>query len=124
MHKTTAKQTRLFAAAALAVGLGAAPALAEIKVAATIKPVHSLVAAVMGDCRRARASAGRTGLAARLLDGPAASQAQIIEDSDVVFAVGEGLEAFLHRLIESDDGTRIVELAEGARHRTARLSRE
>lgn len=98
------------AVAVLAAGLGAAPALAEIKVAATIKPVHSLVAAVMGD----------VGEPALLLDGPASphvtalrpSQARIIEDSDIVFAVGEGLEAFLHRLIETDDGTTIVELAE------------
>jgi len=100
----------LATAAALSVGLGAAPALAEIKVAATIKPVHSLVAAVMGD----------VGEAALLLDGPASphvtalrpSQARIIEDADIVFAVGEGLEAFLQRLIETDDGTTIVELAE------------
>jgi ABC-type Zn2+ transport system substrate-binding protein/surface adhesin len=106
----TPRCQRLFAAAALAVGIGAAPALAEIKVAATIKPVHSLVAAVMGD----------VGEPALLLDGPASphvtalrpSQAQIIEDSDVVFAVGEGLEAFLHGLMESGAGTRIVELAE------------
>ena len=100
----------LATAAALSVGLGAAPALAEIKVAATIKPVHSLVAAVLGD----------VGEAALLLDGPASphvtalrpSQARIIEDADIVFAVGEGLEAFLQRLIETDDGTTIVELAE------------
>ena len=106
----TPRCKRLFAAAALAVGIGAAPALAEIKVAATIKPVHSLVAAVMGS----------VGEPALLLDGPASphvtalrpSQARIIEDSDIVFAVGEGLEAFLQRLIETDDGTRIVELAE------------
>jgi zinc transport system substrate-binding protein len=101
---------RFLAAAALTVGLGAAPAVAEIKVAATIKPLHSLVAAVMGD----------VGEPALLLDGPASphvtalrpSQARIIEDAHVVFAVGEGLEAFLQRLIESDDDTRIVELAE------------
>jgi zinc transport system substrate-binding protein len=100
----------ILAAVALTVGVGAGPALAEIKVAATIKPVHSLVAAVMAG----------VGEPALLLEGPASphvtalrpSQAQIIEDSDVVFAVGEGLEAFLHRLIESSDGTRIVELAE------------
>lgn len=106
----TSRCNRLLAAAALAIGLGAPPALAEIKVAATIKPVHSLVAAVMGD----------VGQPALLLDGPASphvtalrpSQAQIIEDSDLVFAVGEGLEAFLHRLMENDAGTRIVELAE------------
>lgn len=106
----TPRCKRLLAAAALAVGLGAAPALAGIRVAATIKPVHSLVAAVMGE----------VGKPTLLLDGPASphvtalrpSQARIIEDADVVFAVGEDLEAFLHRLIETDDGTRIVELAE------------
>jgi zinc transport system substrate-binding protein len=100
----------LGAAAALAVGLGAAPALAEIEVAATIKPVHSLVAAVM-------AGAGEPDL---VLDGLASphvtalrpSQARIIENAEIVFAVGEGLEAFLHKLMEGDAGTTIVELAE------------
>lgn len=98
------------AAAALAAGLGSAPALAEIEVAATIKPVHSLVAAVM-------AGVGEPDL---VLTGPASphvtalrpSQARIIGDAEVVFAVGEGLEAFLHKLMEADGGTRIVELAE------------
>jgi zinc transport system substrate-binding protein len=100
----------LVAVAGLAVGLGAGPALADINVAATIKPVHSLVAAVMGD----------TGEPALMLDGPASphvtalrpSQARIVEKSDVVFAVGEGLEAFLHKLMENDGGARIVELAD------------
>ena len=101
--------SRIAAAAVLAAGIGAGPALAEIRVAATIKPVHSLVAAVVGD----------TGAPALILDGPASphvtalrpSQARIIENSDIVFAVGEGLEAFLHRLIESGDGTKVVHLA-------------
>jgi zinc transport system substrate-binding protein len=100
----------LVAAAALAAGLGSAPALAEISVAATIKPVHSLVAAVM-------AGVGEPDL---VLDGPASphvtalrpSQARMVENAAVVFAVGEGLEAFLHKLMEADGGTRIVELAE------------
>jgi zinc transport system substrate-binding protein len=98
------------AAAALAAGLGSAPALAEIEVAATIKPVHSLVAAVM-------AGVGEPDL---VLDGLASphvtalrpSQARIIENAEIVFAVGEGLEAFLHKAMEGDAGTRIVELAE------------
>ncbi len=98
------------AVAALAVGLAAGPAMADIKVAATIKPIHSLVAAVMGD----------TGEPALLLDGPASphvtalrpSQARIIENSDIVFAVGEGLEAFLRNVMAGDGGKRIVELAE------------
>jgi zinc transport system substrate-binding protein len=105
-------RNQLFTAAALAVWLCAAPAMAEIRVAATIKPVHSLVAAVMGD----------VGEPALLLDGPASphvtalrpSQARIIEDADVVFAVGEGLEAFLHDLM-ANGGTTIVELAEAPR---------
>ena len=98
------------AAAVVAAGLGSNPALAEINVAATIKPVHSLVAAVM-------AGVGEPDL---VLDGLASphvtalrpSQARIIENAEVVFAVGEGLEAFLHKLMEGDAGTRIVELAE------------
>jgi zinc transport system substrate-binding protein len=102
---------KVFAAvAALAVGLAAGSAVADIKVAATIKPIHSLVAAVMGD----------TGEPALLLDGPASphvtalrpSQARIIENSDIVFAVGEGLEAFLRNVMAGDGGKRIVELAE------------
>jgi zinc transport system substrate-binding protein len=100
----------LVAAGALAAGFGVGPALAEIKVAATIKPVHSLVAGVMAG----------VGEPALLLDGPASphvtalrpSQARTIEDSDVVFAVGEGLEAFLQRVMQTDAGTRVVELAE------------
>jgi zinc transport system substrate-binding protein len=98
------------AAAFLAVLLTAGPALADIRVAATIKPIHSLVAAVIGD----------TGAPALILEGPASphvtglrpSQARIIEDSDIVFAVGEGLEAFLHRLMESGNGKKFVELAD------------
>jgi zinc transport system substrate-binding protein len=104
MHST------LFITGLAAAVLAAGPVLAEIKVAATIKPVHSLVAAVMGD----------TGKPALLLDGPASphvtalrpSQARIIEKSDIVFAIGEGFEAFLEKLMESHGGKRIVELAE------------
>ena len=100
----------LVAAAALIAGLGSGPALAEIRVAATIKPGHSLVAAVMAG----------VGEPALLLDGPASphltalrpSQARVIEGADVVFAVGEGLEAFLHKLMESAGGARIVELVD------------
>jgi zinc transport system substrate-binding protein len=101
--------TRLAAAAALAMSLCVTPAMAEIRAAATIKPIHSLLAAVMAGTREPEL----------LLDGPASphlaalrpSQARIVEGSDVVFAVGEGLEGFLHSLLESGD-TRIVELVE------------
>lgn len=101
--------TRLAAAAALVMTLGATPAMADIRAAATIKPIHSLLAAVMAG----------TAEPELLLDGPASphfaalrpSQARIVEGSDVVFAVGEGLEGFLHSLLESGE-TRIVELVE------------
>lgn len=101
---------QLAAAAVLAVALAVTPAHADIKVAATIKPVHSLVAAVMGEA----------GTPALILDGPVSphvtalrpSQARLIEDSDIVFAVGEGLEPFLHRLMEGGNGPRVIELAE------------
>ena len=96
-------------AAALAAGLFAGPVAADIRVAATIKPLHSLVAAVMG----------KIGEPALLLDGASSphvtalrpSQARILEDSDVVFAVGEGLEAFLPEPVDKAGATRIEELA-------------
>lgn len=108
--KTRSFTTGLAVAAVLATGLASGPALADIRVAATIKPVHSLVAAVVGD----------TGAPALILDGPASphvtalrpSQARLIEDSDIVFAVGKGLEPFLLRLKESGAGTKFVELVE------------
>lgn len=100
----------LVATAALVAGLGSIPAAAEITVAATVKPIHSLVAAVMSG----------VGVPELVLDGPASphvtalrpSQARVIGNADVVFAVGEGLEAFLNKLMEAEGGTRIVELAE------------
>jgi zinc transport system substrate-binding protein len=81
-----------------------------VQVAATIKPIHSLVASVMGD-------AGTPDL---ILDGTVSehvatlrpSQARMIEQADVIFAVGEGLESFLPRLLENRDGQAVVELAE------------
>lgn len=102
---------RSLAVTALALGLASGPAAAEIKVAATIKPIHSLVAGVMGD----------TGTPALVLDGQASphvaalrpSQARTVEEADIVFAVGEGLEIFLAKLVESrGEGLRLVELAE------------
>jgi zinc transport system substrate-binding protein len=100
----------LVAAAAALAGFSAGPTMADIKVAATIKPVHSLVAAVMGD----------VGQPALVLDGAASphvtalrpSQARIVAGSDIVFAVGEGLEAFLDKLMENTGGANVVELAE------------
>ena len=83
---------RLLAAAAMLIY--AMPATAEVpKVVATIKPLHSLVAAVMGDL----------GSPSLIVQGGASphtyslrpSDAAALEAADVVFWTGHGLELFL-----------------------------
>ena len=83
---------RLLAAAAMLIY--AMPATAEVpKVVATIKPLHSLVAAVMGDL----------GSPTLIVQGGASphtyslrpSDAAALEAADVVFWTGHGLELFL-----------------------------
>ncbi|MEZ5882073.1 MAG: zinc ABC transporter substrate-binding protein ZnuA [Nitratireductor sp.] len=74
-------------------------AQAEVKAVASIKPVHSLVAAVME-------GVGEPGL---IVDGAGSphtyalkpSQAQMLENADVVFWVGHELEAFLEKPLET-----------------------
>jgi zinc transport system substrate-binding protein len=104
----------LVAAAGLAL---APPALAEITVVASIKPVHSLVAAVMQ-------GAGTPHL---IVQGGASPHSYSLKPSDaaamqqaaVVVWVGEGLEAFLEPAIETLSGNaRVVELAEAPGLRT------
>ena len=73
-------------------------ALAEIKVMASIKPVHSLVASIME-------GAGSPSL---IVQGSASphtyslkpSQADELQNADVVFWVGHELEAFLEKPLE------------------------
>jgi zinc transport system substrate-binding protein len=72
---------------------------AEVNVVASIKPVHSLVAAVMD-------GAGTPGL---IIDGAGSphnyalkpSQAKMLENADVVFWIGHELEAFLEKPLET-----------------------
>jgi zinc transport system substrate-binding protein len=74
--------------------LGTASALADVpKVVATIKPIHSLVAAVMGDL-------GQPTLVVKGAASPHTyslkpSEAGAIEAADLVFWTGHGLEVFL-----------------------------
>lgn len=99
------------------LALGAAlafPALAEAevpRVVATIKPIHSLVAAVMGDL----------GSPALIVKGGASphtyslkpSDAQALEVADIVFWTGHGLELFLEGALDTlATGAKVVELAD------------
>lgn len=88
----------LLLASSLLVG-SALAAHAEVKVVASMKPVHSLVAAVMEG----------VGTPDIIVDGAGSphnyalkpSQAQMLEQADVVFWVGHELEAFLEKPLET-----------------------
>ncbi|WP_394687880.1 zinc ABC transporter substrate-binding protein [Hoeflea sp.] len=72
---------------------------AEVNVVASIKPVHSLVAAVME-------GVGEPGLIVEGAGSPhnyalKPSQAQMLESADVVFWIGHELEAFLEKPLET-----------------------
>ncbi|WP_374619868.1 zinc ABC transporter substrate-binding protein [Devosia sp.] len=97
--------------ALLAVGALATPACAEVpRVVASIKPVHALVAAVMGDL----------GVPALIVKGAASphtyslrpSDAVALQEADLVFWTGHGLELFLEDAITTlAPRAAIVELA-------------
>lgn len=74
-------------------------ARADIQVVASIKPVHSLVAAVMNGI-------GEPGLIVEGAGSPHTfslrpSQAAMLEDADVVFWIGHEMEAFLEKPLEA-----------------------
>ncbi|MEM7300656.1 MAG: zinc ABC transporter substrate-binding protein [Pseudomonadota bacterium] len=78
---------------------GALSAQADVKVVASIKPIHSLVAAVMD-------GVGKPGLIVEGAGSPHTyalkpSQAKELEVADVVFWVGHDLEAFLEKPLEA-----------------------
>jgi len=86
-------------------------ARAQPKVVASIKPIHSLVAAVMQ-------GVGESGI---VVDGAASphayslkpSQARLLEQAQVIFWVGPGLETFLEKPISSlAERADVVELSE------------
>jgi zinc transport system substrate-binding protein len=117
-------KTRFALVAPAAIALFAAsPALAAPNVVATIKPLHSLVAAVMDGVGTpellVRGSASPHGFSLR------PSDAGKLEAADVVFWIGEDIEAFLPGLLASlasdanviemsdVDGMIILDLREG-----------
>ena len=96
---------------AIACLLGSLPARAEVKVIASIMPVHSIVAAVMGDLGKPELL-----LAGRLSEHAASftpSQIAGLGKADLVFLVGGGLERKLGQLSGSEavNGKVFVELA-------------
>ncbi|MDI6836805.1 MAG: zinc ABC transporter substrate-binding protein ZnuA [Rhizobiaceae bacterium] len=103
----------LFRAAASAAALLVMPSLAaaEVRVVASVKPIHSLVASIMQ-------GAGGPSL---IVSGAASphtyslkpSDAQKLEDADVVFWIGHDFEAFLDKPLEALPGdARVVALSE------------
>ncbi|OCW56979.1 zinc ABC transporter substrate-binding protein ZnuA [Hoeflea olei] len=92
------KSLTLLLASTLLAGL-AGTARAEVHVVASIKPVHSLVAAVME-------GVGEPGLIIEGAGSPHTyalkpSQAQMLEQADLIFWVGHELEAFLEKPLET-----------------------
>ena len=96
--------------AATAMAFAVVPAWAGPKVVATIKPIHSLVAAVMGDL-------GPPELIVRGGASPHTyslrpSDARALESADVVFWTGHGMELFLEDALAAlAAGATVVELA-------------
>lgn len=88
----------LFLASTL-LASSAASASAEVNVVASVKPIHSLVAAVME-------GVGEPGLIVEGAGSPHTyalkpSQAQMLESANVVFWIGHELEAFLEKPLET-----------------------
>lgn len=86
---------KAFFLASTLLAFSAGSASAEVKVVASIKPVHSLVAAVME-------GVGEPGLIIEGAGSPHTyalrpSQAQMLEQANVVFWIGHELEAFLEK---------------------------
>ena len=105
------KSLRLTTAAVAGFLFLAGPASAMDGVVASIKPVHSLVAAVMGD----------TGTPDLLVQGAASphtyslrpSEARKLDQAKVVFWVGDGMETFLSKPLQSlATGAKIVNLSQ------------
>ncbi|MFN0264196.1 zinc ABC transporter substrate-binding protein [Tepidamorphus sp. 3E244] len=111
-----------------AMAVGAVPAQAMDGVVASIKPVHAIVAAVMGDT-------GTPGLVVAGAGSPHTyslkpSQARLLQDARLVFWVGPRLESFLEGPLETltgnastvslmeADGLTLIDLREGGAFET------
>ena len=79
--------------------MASSPIMAEIKVVTTIKPLHSLIANVMDG----------VGEPSLIIDGSTSphsftlkpSHAKLLEEANLIFWVGEGIETFMERPLDS-----------------------
>ncbi|PPR40449.1 MAG: High-affinity zinc uptake system protein ZnuA, partial [Alphaproteobacteria bacterium MarineAlpha5_Bin12] len=79
--------------------IAASSSKAELKVVTTIKPLHSLVANVMeGINEPALIIEGSTSPHSFTLKP---SHAKLLEEADIIFWIGEGIETFMERPLES-----------------------
>ncbi|MCO6178182.1 zinc ABC transporter substrate-binding protein ZnuA [Ciceribacter sp. RN22] len=103
----------LFRAAASVAALLVMPSLAaaEVRVVASVKPVHSLVAAIMQGVGEPALIVG--GAASPHTYSLKPSDAQKLEDADVVFWIGHDFEAFLDKPLEALPGdAKVVALSD------------
>ena len=83
----------------LILSIAASSSKAELKVVTTIKPLHSLVANVMeGINEPALIIEGSTSPHSFTLKP---SHAKLLEEADIIFWIGEGIETFMERPLES-----------------------
>ncbi|MGE0233397.1 MAG: zinc ABC transporter substrate-binding protein ZnuA [Flavobacteriaceae bacterium] len=104
---------RLFLTVSALAGLlaGTAGSHAAVKVVASIKPIHSLAAGLMQGV--AEPALIVSGGASPHVYSLKPSQARALEDADIVFWVGEGLENFLAKPLEALAGdARVVALSQ------------
>jgi zinc transport system substrate-binding protein len=97
-----------------AVLITASPALAAPRVVTSVVPVHSIVAAVMGDKGKPELLLEGSMSEHRAVFTP--TQITMLGNADLVFIVGQGLEAKLAQISGSDavNGKRFISLSEAA----------
>lgn len=102
---------RLAASAGIACLVGAAPAAAAPNVVVSIKPLHALVAGVMGDLGQPRLLIQGAGSPHSYAMKP--SDARSLDEADLVFRASETLETFLDQPLRAlADRARVIDLAE------------
>ncbi|MEP4763133.1 MAG: zinc ABC transporter substrate-binding protein [Anderseniella sp.] len=93
------RRIKTFLLASTLLASSAVSAMADVNVVASIKPVHSLVAAVMEGVGEPGLIVGGAGSPHNYALKP--SQAQMLESAKVVFWVGHEMEAFLEKPLET-----------------------